>query len=245
MMLIKEIPNHPLICYTGPDFDKGPLPALIYFSLSKEESLSLDPYNQPVQFIKDKGYRVFSFTLPFHDAKYDRKDAMKLLLGALEENPQFFFSFLKDCSDEVNRLIEEKIIDKNHVSTAGLSRGAFFATHLSAINDHIKTILGFAPLTSLDFLEESKINLNINSLNLKNLCDKLKTKHLRFYIGNHDTRVGTKECFDFINELTITAYNQGIRSPNVELIIGKSIGHKGHGTPQKVFEDGINWLLLK
>ncbi len=242
---VKTIPNHPLICYTGPDYDKGALPALIYFALSKEESLSLDPYNQPVQFLQGEKIRVFSFTLPFHGPEFDKKDAMLFLAKALQKNADFFYSFLKECSDEINRLIEEKIIDKNHISIAGLSRGVFFAVHLSAINVHINKVLGFAPLTSLEHLDEFHSSFNYKTFDLNSLCDKLIHKHLRFYIGNHDSRVSTEKCFDFTHNLTNKAYEMGVRSPNVELIIGKSVGHKGHGTLPHVFQDGINWLLSK
>jgi len=65
---------------------------------------------------------------------------------------------------------------------------------------------------------------------------------LLYLIGNYDTRVGTEKCFQTIQELTEASIEAGIRTPPVELIIGPSIGHKGHGTPPERFKAGIDWL---
>jgi esterase FrsA len=57
--------------------------------------------------------------------------------------------------------------------------------------------------------------------------------------------VGTESCFQFISELSETAYQQKISSSPIELIIGPSMGHKGHGTPPEVFKDGAAWIRRK
>jgi esterase FrsA len=242
-IIASKVPNHQAIYYTGPDIASGQLPALIYLALSAEESLTLDPYNQPVQFLHGKPIRVFSFTLPCHGPHLNKTHAMQCWSDEIKKNENFLTEFIKSCSDKIDALIKENIIDPKHLSVAGLSRGAFLATHLAAVNKHIHTILGFAPLTSLEFLEEFKDNKNCKQYDLSHLNTKLIRKHLRFYIGNHDIRVGTKECFKFINLLSLASYDAGVRSPQIELNIFPSVGYKGHGTLPPVFQDGINWLL--
>lgn len=239
---IKQISHHPSVLYVGPDISIGPLPALIYFALSAEETLSLDPYSQPVKILHGKPIRIFSFTIPCHGHLFSNTHAMQAWANELKANQNFLNSFIKECSIVIDKLIHENIIDKHFLSVAGLSRGAFIATHLAAENRHISTVLGFAPLTTLEFLEEFKDTPNCNIYNLSNLYPKLLHKRLRFYIGNRDVRVGTEKCFEFINGLTNFAHAHGVRSPQAELIISPSVGHKGHGTLPPVFQDGINWI---
>lgn len=239
--MIKKIPGDSFTAYQGPEFDKGPLPALIYFAFSKEESLNQDPYNQPVQYLSSYPIRIFSFTLPFHGSSLKNHETMPQFFKSLQKDPQFFYEFLNACSQKIDQLITEKIIDPRFLSVAGLSRGVFFAAHLASINHHIKNILGFAPLTSVSYL--SKECGDLSHFDLIHLTHKLIKKRVRFYIGNHDTRVGTTSCFNFIENLAAESYEKGIRSPEVELIISPSVGANGHGTLPPIFQDGANWIL--
>jgi esterase FrsA len=105
-------------------------------------------------------------------------------------------------------------------------------------------VLGFAPLTQPQPLEELKLfqGISFDHISLTSVADHLIHARLRFYIGNHDTRVGTDACYHFIHYLTEVAFNSGIRSPTVELILYPSIGYKGHGTPPVIFYEGADWI---
>ena len=46
-------PNSISIYHVGPPLELGPLPTFFYFALSGEESLTLNPYNQPVSFLRN------------------------------------------------------------------------------------------------------------------------------------------------------------------------------------------------
>lgn len=244
-MGLKFIAEHPLIAYIGPDFSMGKMPAIIYFAVSKEESLTLDPFSQPVQFLQGKPLRVFSFTLPCHGEGFDKMHAIQDWADQLKTNPDLFSEFIESCSNEIEALVEEGIIDADHIATFGLSRGGYFATLLAAFNSKIKTILAFAPLTKFSHLHEFQNGFDYKFIELNNSYQKLLNKELRFYIGNRDERVGTADCFEFIKELTDKVYESGIRSPKVEMVLSPSIGMKGHGTAPNTFQDGINWLLSK
>lgn len=227
-------PTSLAIHHLGPDLSLKHLPAFFYFSLSGKESLTLDPYNQPAAFLNGKPIRTFSFTLPFHGPEFDNQKGVLRWVEELKENPRMLHDFFDLCHKNIQYLIDKEWIQKDHLSVGGLSRGAFIATHLAAENPHIDKILGFAPLTYLE---------NIESLNLEFLIPKLIGKSLRFYIGNHDTRVGTDSCFRFIKSLADYSFTNGIRSPPVELIISPSVGHKGHGTLPPIFQAGADWIL--
>lgn len=223
-MLQIEGPHKQIIYHLGPNLDEGPLPAFFYFALTGEESLTRDPYNQPIEVLKNEQIRIFSFTLPEHGPGLDPKKAVE------NWTPEKLDLFLKECQACIAFLIEKKIVDRKHIATGGLSRGAFMATHLAARVPDVHLVLGFAPMTQFP------------SMNLVDQIPYLMHKKLRYYIGNHDLRVGTDKCFSFINDLSNYSYEQGVRSPPVELIISPSVGHKGHGTLPHTFADGANWL---
>lgn len=233
------------IYYRGPGLVHKQLPTFIYFALSGEESLHLDPYNQPVKLFEDALVHVFSFTLPGHGPGYDNKLAIQWWSDRLASGEDIIREFIARCIDNLSFLIEEGFVDIQRIGVGGLSRGAFIATHLAAADSRIGVILGYAPLTQLSTPEEFAHCRHlplIQSLDLGRVADKLTEKKIRYYIGNRDVRVGTGECFETIRAYTEAAYSQGNRSPAVELIISPSIGFKGHGTAPQVFKSGVEWL---
>lgn len=237
-------PNGSPIYYQGPSLEYGALPSVIFFALSAQMSLFEDPFNQPVVRLSQQGVRVFSWDLPFHGPGIDPHDALHQWIYEFAHHSSFISEFLDLCQRNLNFLIEKGFIDAQNIAIAGLSRGGFIATHLAARDARLKTVLGFAPLTLLHPLEGLKSfpEHAFDKINLVSVVDRLLHTHLRFYIGNHDKRVGTDACYHFIRNLTEAAINQGIRSPTVELIIYPSIGHKGHGTPPFIFHDGADWI---
>lgn len=241
-------PNDLDIYYAGPGLTKGPLPALFYFALSAEESLTLDPFNQPVAFLAGLPVNVFSFTLPGHGPGFVNTQAMAAWAHEISIGNDIVNAFIEKAVANIDFLIDEGYIDAGHMAAGGLSRGGFMAAHLAARDERIKSILGFAPLINFNTLEEFQNLLHlpiVKKLDLFNFVDALADRQLRFYIGNRDIRVGTRHCFDFIEALTEKAFENGIRSPAIEMIISPSIGHKGHGTPQPTFQNGIEWLKQK
>lgn len=230
------------IFFRGPLLDQGPLPALIYFALSGEESLMLAPYNQPAEDLSLAPIRVFSFSLPFHGPGYDAKHAMEAWAHAFHTHPQFLQEFLLNAHENVLHLIKNGWIDPEKIAVGGLSRGGLIAGHLAAMEPRIKIVLGYAPLTSFKFLSESIKDSEIASLSLNSIIDNLLDKSLRFYIGNRDTRVDTDACYQFIRKLTERCYEKEHRIAKVELIITQSAGFKGHGTLPPTFRDGADWI---
>lgn len=228
------------IHWIGPDISKGPLPAFFYFALSGHDSLHLDPYNQPVVFLKDSPIRCFSFTIPFHGPGYDNQKAMDLWGQEFLKAPQFLDIFFDQCLRNIDYLIEQNILDIKKIAVGGLSRGGFIATHLAARDPRIKYVVGFAPMTKLRVLEE--LQDADHKWDLIDQTPQLTHAKIRYYIGNRDLRVGTKDCFDFIEKMTEEMFNNGQRSPPAELIINPSVGYKGHGTLSPVFKEGALWI---
>jgi hypothetical protein len=230
------------IDYIGPDLSEGMLPAFFYFALSGSESLHLHPYSQPARFLAEAGIRVFSYTIPGHEEGQNKFDAMHYWAEQLAAGKPILEDFFTKTARSIEWLIEQGIADPLHLAAGGLSRGGFVATHIAAQVKSIHTLLGFAPLTELNLLKEFS-NASSHSLDLVHIVESLAhVQHLRFYIGNLDTRVGTDACFCFIRRLAEVGHMKRLKQQSVELMITQSIGHKGHGTAPATFEEGAHWI---
>lgn len=232
----------------GPPLKEGPLPSLFYFALSGKDSLTLPPYNQPAVDLSQERMRIFSFSLPYHGGEFDPKDAIKHWIDAFHTHPQFLREFLYQAKENIDFLIREGWTHPEKMAAAGLSRGGLIAGHLAALEPRIQTILGFAPLISLDKLLEFQSIIDtqeIQILSLHSIIDLLVGKNLRFYVGNRDERISTDACYKFIRHLTERTYEKGYRTAQVELIISPSVGYKGHGTLPPIFNQGAEWIKTR
>lgn len=221
-------PDLPLY-HVGPPLDFGPLPTIFYFALSGPDTLTVDPYNQPVQFLQGKAVRIFSMTLPGHD------EGPKEAMAYWAQNPSCIEAFLASAKQALLFTIENGFADPAKLGVMGLSRGGFIAAHVAAEQPQVRALLGFAPITRLGALPEFA-SCPQSHLDLIHLTPLAK-KHVRLYIGNADTRVGTRDCVDFALHLAAQK-----RSAQVELFITPSIGHMGHGTAPEIFQQGSEWL---
>lgn len=233
------------IYHIGPPLEEGPLPAFFYFALSAKDSLTTRPFCQPVDILKHNRIRCFSFDLPYHGEGHITADAVSAWTNQLRNKNDFFDPFLTKAKENIDFLVTAGYIDPDNIVAGGLSRGGFIASHLAARDPGIKAVVGFSPLTVLTLMQEFRIH-GIPPLAeryaLIHIIDKLIGRQFRFYIGNRDIRVGTAQCFDFIQQLTEANHKEGFRSPPVELSIFPSIGHRGHGTPPEVFKAGSEWV---
>lgn len=228
--------------HTGPALDHGPLPSFFYFAISGPDSLTLDPFNQPVQFLQGQMIRIFSMTLPGHENNLPATGAMTIWAEDLAKGTNCVSDFLDAAQLAIDFAIREKFVDPTRMAVGGLSRGGYIAAHLAAREERFRFLLAFAPLTRLRSIKEfSQLQDHplSNQLDIHNLAEPLSDRHIRLYIGNHDTRVGTRDCFDFAMELVEKKKN---RTSQVEMIITPSIGRDGHGTSPEVFKEGAQWI---
>ena len=244
--MIKHLndPHNNQIAYMGMGPEAGPLPAFIYFALSADESLELAPYNHPTIPLAHELLRIFSFTIPGHGPGFDKFKAMHYWADQMALGEDLLESFFNEVLFSIQWLIDQDLIDPDHIAVGGLSRGGFIATHIAARDNRIHSLLGFSPLTQLSQVEEfANSKVKAQQLDLEQLVDTLThIHHVRFYIGNRDTRVSTDACYHFIRQLVEKAHEKRARHCGVELIITPSIGHKGHGTDLAIFEEGARWV---
>ncbi len=231
------------LLFLGPPLEEGPLPAVFYFSLSAHDSLFTTPFNQPAEFLLEYRLRVFSLTLPGHHLPPN--DALPFWAAEVKAGRDPMAEFIKSAADTLHRLFDHNIIVPESLGMMGLSRGVFIAAHLAALFPAVKAIVGFAPLTRLDYASEFEGLSDhpiVRGSSLENLAPALFNRTIRLYIGNHDTRVGTDHCFAWMQSLANAAWENRIRSSPIELFIGPSLGFQGHGTSPEAFRDGALWL---
>ena len=232
--------------YFGPDLFWGAMPSVLYFSIDAHSSLCVDPFNQPIIPMQNHSMRVFSCDLPEHGADLDPHTALTRWAERYQNGENVIQDFISKVSRFIDHLEKEGIVD-HRLGVMGLSRGAFIAAHLAALNSKIKHIVGFAPLSDLRKAKEFKdlpesIRLPSPIMDLKECF--LKTS-LKCFIGNQDTRVSTHRALETIVHLCDFALEKGVKSPPIEIDVYPSIGHMGHGTPPHVFEQGSLHMVKK
>lgn len=230
---------------TGPDC-RSPLPTFFYFGLTAHDSLSVDPYNQIIAALNHLPIRCVSLSVPDHDThSYD--EALKIWSKHLLKNEDFISPFIEKVQSITDFLVKSNLTDPQFLACGGLSRGAFFATHLIAKDDRFKTLVAFAPLT--DFTKVHSLAHSDSCLaqesKLVHLSDQLYDKSIYAFIGNQDERVSTKACIQWIESILNVASKKNIRYSDISLKIFRSIGYLGHGTPPDIFIEGAHCLTKK
>ncbi len=183
--------------------------------------------------------------LPAHGPNLNPFEAIEVWANAFREGNDILSPFIDQVIFAINGLIDKGLIVTEKLGLMGLSRGALIAGLVAAKFPMVRGILGFAPLTQLTATKEFKEisdQAKFEPYNLENHIGALCENKIRFYIGNRDMRVGTDRSFRLVQSLAEQAYQNGVRSPPVELIISPSIGHLGHGTSKEIFHDGATWL---
>jgi hypothetical protein len=160
----------------GPALEEGPLPAIFYFAISKEDSLHKDPFNQFPSCFKGKPIRIFSATLPAHEPPLHPEKGVFAWAEEMKQGKDPLTPFFQTVAKGIASLLEQKLLLSKKIAACGLSRGAFIACHIAALCPEITTLLGFAPLTRLTYskaFEEIKEEERIKKLDLENLIPLL------------------------------------------------------------------------
>lgn len=138
-------------------------------------------------------------------------------------------SYIRRVNDTIEKLIQDRVVASEQVYVAGLSRGGLIAALLAAKSTHVKAVLGFAPVTVLadlpEFSEALKLDgrvkerLHRASLLNDHVLQALVGKPVRFYMGNFDRRVGTRNAFEVVHRLAEMAGSKRVRSPPHEFVM--------------------------
>lgn len=244
----------------GPPLEAGELPAVLYFTLSAKHGLDETPYSDFARALLPN-VRVFATTLPYHGTDTaTNMQAFTEWQRVYASGGDVISRFSRACATFADALVERGIA--RHVYTAGLSRGGLVAAHVAMRTPNVKALVAFAPVVVLADLpefnmQEEKAKMRVQRASLLNeeALAKLAAIPVRFYTGNFDRRVGTRNAFEVTHALAKKAYgDRGVRSPPHEFIMycryveilrdahgrcklltnwsDHSIGSEGHGTPR-------------
>lgn len=221
------------VSFLGPPLDVGPLPALLYFTMSHKDSLLQDPYNQLLIPLHGAPIRIFSWDLPFHPPGIDQTAGLEAWKKARDSEEDFLSPFIDESVGYLEELKERDVLIPQAVIAAGLSRGAMAAFRLASATDLIDGVAAFAPL--VDF----------HGLSLENHSLALAKKWIRGFVSFHDEKVHTEKVVHFFQKIAGVAKKERGRKPDIELLLYPSIGYKGHGTPEEIFVAGGQALLKR
>lgn len=243
-----NISSHLGFSFFGPSLSAGPLPALFYFALSAQDSLALDPFNQPVTYLKHLTHtslRIFSVTIPGHENHLPKEKALETWAHAIKQGKDPITPFIQAIGHILDYLFEQHALVKEKIALAGLSRGGYIATLAAARYPCCKIVLGFSPMIRLDRAKEFADIQNsplVDALSLVHTLPHLTQTQIKYYIGNRDTRVGTKAVFEWISSLAQLAHDTRAKNGSFQLMMHDSVGLMGHGTPPHIFEEGAQWI---
>lgn len=236
-----QTPSNQIVYGLGPPLEAGPLPTFIYFSISGKESLTLGPYNEPVTFLPQMEMRCLSFTIPGHEEGLDKFAAIDYIADNFRAGNDLMTPFFDSVASSIEWLIQQKIIDPNHLAIGGLSRGVFVGAHIAARVKEVKALLGFAPMTKVSYSDSFK-GMDVKGFDLDQLVGKLDhVQFIRFYMGNRDTLVGTANAFSLMEALVEHNDEHRVKQ-SVELFLIPSIGRAGHGTSTATFKEGAHFI---
>lgn len=228
---------------------KGDTPThlLFSFALSAQSTLTTLPFSLPLieleQHDDSLQLEILSTTLPLHRSGQDESDTVRKWEELCEEDPSYFSSYLDQVAKEMQQLIAERERVLGSLTLLGVSRGAWIAMQLLARLKVSKPLflLCYAPMTKIAGVEGS----SILELHIEHLFQSPFESWIS--IGNHDTRVSTKESFlthQFLleREQAITKQERRVGRYPHHFTSYPSVGYRGHGSPDKVLIAGAHWL---
>lgn len=221
----------------------------IYLTMTAASSFNMPLISAPIHIAKDRPIDILAFDLPLHGLENDAKQGIGRWAIAFDQGKDPLSVFLDKATTYLTDLFNSTQNNYQTICFAGLSRGAFLASHLCArVNIPSKVLLGFSPVTSLSHLEDFKqmgLQKQTRFLDLKNLQKELASNPLKYYIGNNDRAVNTSSCIQTIEAIRAYAVENCNGHPLCELTLHPSLGYRGHGTAAETFESGARWALAK
>jgi hypothetical protein len=218
-------------------------PLVILFTTTAKEALEVSPLCHPANFLSEMGIRVLSFDLPLHHDEIPSFDGVKRWTQEMQKNANdLLLPFLK----EVSEWMDQNLDPSNPVGIMGISRGGLIAALLASIRKNPVPLTLFSPMMDLDYPwlwdASQSLPLNLDFYRLKNHFHFLKDCPIYFSIGNNDERVYTKKSLDLYKHLVEEKTKEQTRNILLELHIFPSIGMYGHGTPDRIFQEGTKWM---
>lgn len=218
-------------------------PLVILFTTTAKEALKVPPLCHPANFLFEMGIRVLSFDLPLHHDEIPSFEGVKRWTHEMQKTANdLLLPFLK----EVSEWMDQNLDPSSPLGIMGISRGGLIAALLASIRKRPVPLTLFSPMLDLDYpwLWDASQSLppSLDFYRLKNHSHFLKDCPIYFSIGNNDERVYTKKLIDLYKHIVEEKAREQTRNILLELHVFPSIGMYGHGTPDRIFQEGTIWM---
>ncbi len=195
--------------------DLAPDPVLL-LTVGGQNTHLVPPNDQPAIFFWQRGHRVVSFAIPFELAADDvlKADtnpdgriynvAIEMMRDEFLHGSDPFTAFIEDAKAVLDVCIKNNWAAPGRIVVTGISRFAYMAFRLMAVDDRLNIGAGFAPVTdwrNLSEFADYRDRDDVAALRLSLFAEKLAGKKICIAIGNHDERVGTLSCCQFFLDL--------------------------------------------
>lgn len=132
----------------------------------------------------------------------------------------------------------------------GVSRGGYMALRLAAADPRVCGIVGIAPCTAWQHLEEFAVAIASSENNaavveataIEHYAEALANRPLYLAIGNLDTRVSTPSCVGFANAVLNLEAGQAVGEKKSQVVL-KVVEANGHSIGTQWRVDAAQWLL--
>ena len=234
-MKITEIviatPDSPLACsLAAPEGVPATEPSLLLtFGMNRQSALNEDPHDLPARIFTEAGHYALSFDLPNHGGRIDAfGEGIGGMCAAYIAGSDPFARFVADGRAVIDACHRFGIAGSDRVVACGVSRAAYCALRLAAVDRRILAVAGLAPVTDWRALSEFasvKDRPEIAALALDNWADELAGRAVFLAIGNADARVGSDACGRLALRILEEEARRGVPSSLVELHVIPSEGH--------------------
>lgn len=226
----------------------GPAPTLLLLGMAGADALATEPYCRVGRLMHAQGSNVVSLDLPCHGA--DRRPGEKRVPTELADwarriatGEDIVAAFQARMKDVVEHLISTGSADPARIAAAGISHGGFMALHAGAVDQRIRAIIAFSPVTDLlalsEFagLEQTPL---ASRLARANATEPLADRAIWISIGKADTRVDTRKAVASAEAVREAAAVRGL-PPRVTLRLLDTPGHAG--VPES-YDEAATWLMV-
>lgn len=209
----------------------APKPALVLtVGASREYTLYEHAGNRAfIQMMVEAGHRVLSFDLPQHGERIDHHGAeIEGIREAFLAGKSPFASFIEEAIDVFDHCVRLGLGEDRNLLVSGISRGAYFALRLFAVDPRIQAAAIFSPVTDWRYLEEFaavRQNASVEDLRISHFVAGMVGRPLYMAIGSHDNRVGTHNACQFYLDLITAGEKQKIDTGIIDFYITADPDH--------------------
>lgn len=221
-----------------------PSPTLFVLATTPETTLREDYYRQAGDFLWKKGYVLVSVDLPSHGQ--EQREGEPAGLDGWRFRADRGENFVADLTGRLSAVLDDLIADgfsdPERIAVCGTSRGGYSALQFAAVDQRVKCVAAFAPVTDLVALREfhgAEENPLVKKLAIGESAAALANRAVWIVIGDRDERVSTDKAIAFARRITAEALKAG-GDPRVDLHVLAQ--PKGHSTPDGAAAMAAEWI---